>query len=144
MDTGTLRSSLWEVAIDGTSLHRLLDGWNRVPAECCGRWSPDGRWYVFQSTRDGRSDIWALPEPSGLIDGKPQVFRDFLLDAPAMFCELGERLGAVSHIVSFWNFRFPKGQPSAISAPELADILSDFEDSLRFVKREPSPYLLAS
>jgi Tol biopolymer transport system component len=67
MDLKTLRSSLWELLEDGTSLHEILSGWNPVPAECCGRWSPDGRWYVFQSTRDGRTDIWALPESSGLI-----------------------------------------------------------------------------
>ena len=72
MDPKTLRSSLWELLKDGTSLHEILSGWNPVPAECCGRWSPDGRWYVFQSTRDGRTDIWALPEPSGLIDRKPR------------------------------------------------------------------------
>ena len=72
MDPKTLRSSLWESAKDGTSLQEILGGWNPVPAECCGRWSSDGRWYVFQSTRDGRTDIWVLPEPSGLIDRKPQ------------------------------------------------------------------------
>ena len=72
MDPRTLRSSLWELLKDGTSLHEILAGWNPAPAECCGRWSPDGRWYVFQSTRDGRTDIWALPEPSGLIDRKPR------------------------------------------------------------------------
>jgi len=70
MDPKTLRSSLWELLKDGTSLHEILGGWNPVPAECCGRWSPDGLWYVFQSTSDGRTDIWALPEPSGLIDRK--------------------------------------------------------------------------
>ena len=70
MDPKTLRSSLWELFKDGTSLHEILGRWNPVPAECCGRWSPDGSWYVFQSTRDGRTDIWALPEPSGLIDRK--------------------------------------------------------------------------
>ena len=70
MDPKTLRSSLWESFKDGTSLHEILGEWNPVPAECCGRWSPDGRWYVFQSSRDGRTDIWALPEPSGLIDRK--------------------------------------------------------------------------
>ncbi len=63
MDPKTLRSSLWELVKDGTSLHEILNGWNPVPAECCGRWSPDGRWYVFQSTRDAKTDIWALPEP---------------------------------------------------------------------------------
>ena len=72
MDTRTLRSSLWEAARDGTSLRKLFDGWNSVPDECCGRWSPDGRWYVFQATRDGRMDIWAVSEPSGLIDRKPR------------------------------------------------------------------------
>jgi Tol biopolymer transport system component/DNA-binding winged helix-turn-helix (wHTH) protein len=72
MDTRTLRLSLWEVATDGASLHKLLDGWNPVPDECCGRWSPDGRWYVFQSTREGRTDIWALPGSSGLTDRKPR------------------------------------------------------------------------
>jgi Tol biopolymer transport system component/DNA-binding winged helix-turn-helix (wHTH) protein len=70
MDPKTLRSSLWELSKDGTSLHEILSGWNPVPAECCGRWSPDGRWYVFQSTRNDQTDIWALPESSGLIDRK--------------------------------------------------------------------------
>jgi Tol biopolymer transport system component len=72
MDPKTLRSSLWELLKDGTSRHEILSGWNPVPAECCGRWSPDGRWYVFQSTRDGRTDLWALPEPSSLIDREPR------------------------------------------------------------------------
>jgi Tol biopolymer transport system component/DNA-binding winged helix-turn-helix (wHTH) protein len=71
MDPKTLRSSLWELLKDGTSLHEVLGGWNPAPAECCGRWSPDGRSYVFQSTRDGKTDIWALPESSGLINRKP-------------------------------------------------------------------------
>ena len=53
-----------------------------------------------------------------LIGGHPQAFRDFLLGAPSMFTDLGERLGAINHIVSFWNFRFPKGRPKLISAEE--------------------------
>jgi hypothetical protein len=72
-----------------------------------------------------------------LIDGKPQAFRDFLLGAPAMFCDLGERLGAVSHIVSFWNFRFPKGKLPVVTGQELMDIFTDFEGSLAF--SEPPP-----
>ncbi len=68
----------------------------------------------------------------GLISGRPQAFREFLLSAPAMFCDLGERLGAVNHIVSFWNFRFPQGRLPTVTGPELLDILADFEESLAF------------
>ena len=41
----------------------------------------------------------------------PRTFRDFLMSAPHLFLELGEKLGAISHIVSFWRYRFPKGRP---------------------------------
>jgi len=67
-----------------------------------------------------------------LVAGDPQAFREFLLTAPAMFTDLGERLGAVNHITSFWNFRFPKGRPGRIGVEELIDIFSDFEASLSF------------
>jgi hypothetical protein len=67
---------------------------------------------------------------ASLIDGKPASFREFLLAAPSMFTDLGERLGAVNHIVSFWNFRFPPGRLVVISGAELADILADFADGL--------------
>jgi len=56
----------------------------------------------------------------------PKTFRDFLLSAPYMFLELGEKLGAISHIVSFWRYRFPMGGPAHIDAEELAAIFQDF------------------
>jgi Tol biopolymer transport system component/DNA-binding winged helix-turn-helix (wHTH) protein len=55
-------STLWEVNRDGSGLHPLLPGWNSTPHECCGNWTPDGKYYVFQSLRDGRNNLWALPE----------------------------------------------------------------------------------
>ncbi|MHB8287524.1 MAG: hypothetical protein ACYDD1_23005 [Caulobacteraceae bacterium] len=63
-------------------------------------------------------------------NGHPQAFREFLLQAPYLFNELGERLGAIQHIVSFWKFRFPQGARTKIDAEELSDILLDFEFSL--------------
>jgi hypothetical protein len=69
-----------------------------------------------------------------LIGGQPTAFRDFLLSAPAMFTELGERLGAVNHIISFWNFRFPRGRTNPIGVEELIDIFNDFEASLSFTQ----------
>jgi len=59
--------SLWEVRADGTGLHPLLPGWNNPPAECCGNWTPDGRYYVFRSTRNGRTNVWSIREASGLF-----------------------------------------------------------------------------
>jgi len=49
------------VASEGTGLHPLLKGWNNPPAECCGNWTPDGRRFVFQATRDGKTEIWSMP-----------------------------------------------------------------------------------
>ena len=69
---------------------------------------------------------------ANLVDGRSQAFREFLLDAPSMFTELGERLGAVNHIVSFWNYRFPSGKMPVVTGQELADIVADFEESLAF------------
>jgi hypothetical protein len=69
---------------------------------------------------------------ASLLEGQPQAFREFLLSAPSMFSDLGERLGAVNHIVSFWKFRFPFGRPAFVTAEELAEIFMDFEDSLSF------------
>ena len=40
-------SSLWEVSADGTNLHPLLPGWNNPPEECCGNWTPDGKYFCF-------------------------------------------------------------------------------------------------
>ena len=62
-------------------------------------------------------------------DGKPLAFRDFLLEAPSMFSHLGDQLGAVQHIVSFWRFRFKSGA-AHVSVEELIDIFMDFETGL--------------
>ncbi len=57
--------SIWEADAGGHHPHPLLPGWNQPPQECCGRWSSDGRYYFFQSTRSGRTDLWALREQPG-------------------------------------------------------------------------------
>jgi hypothetical protein len=56
-------SSLWEARVDGSDPHPLLPpNWNNPPQECCGRWTFDGQYFVFQSIRNGLSSVWALPE----------------------------------------------------------------------------------
>jgi serine/threonine protein kinase/Tol biopolymer transport system component len=54
--------ALWEVRADGGDLHELLPGWNNPPSESCGTWTPDSRYFLFQSTRDGTSNIWIMPD----------------------------------------------------------------------------------
>lgn len=66
-DRTTNSSYLWEVEANGHNAHPVLSGWNRPPAECCGSWTPDGKYYVFQSSRHGITSIWALPETHGLL-----------------------------------------------------------------------------
>ncbi len=71
-------------------------------------------------------------------DGKPLAFRDFLLSAPSMFMRLGEQLGALQHVTSFWRYRFPPGKSNSISPGELMDVFLDFEDSMAFAPEEPA------
>jgi Tol biopolymer transport system component len=57
--------SLWEVNSDGSNAHPLSPGWQGGDAACCGRWTSDGRYFVFQSRSRGRTDLWAIREGNG-------------------------------------------------------------------------------
>jgi len=71
---------------------------------------------------------------SQLTDNNPAAFRDFLLKAPELFLALGDKLGSISHIASFWNYRFPKGRPLTAPLDEACDILQEFESGLTVVQ----------
>jgi Tol biopolymer transport system component/DNA-binding winged helix-turn-helix (wHTH) protein len=60
--------SLWEIGVDGRKLHAILPAsFHEGLGECCGRWTPDGKYYFFQALRNGRSDVWALQERAGFL-----------------------------------------------------------------------------
>jgi len=80
-------------------------------------------------------DVYDRAFAEMIARGDPQAFRDFLLAAPARFVDLGDRLGAINHLVSFWTFRFPDTIRAFVTPDELADILQDFEQGLTFPKR---------
>jgi Tol biopolymer transport system component/DNA-binding winged helix-turn-helix (wHTH) protein len=65
------QASLWEVSTDGSNLHQFLASWNGAMRKCCGRWTPDGRFFLFRVTPPGflepRSEIWALDERRGFL-----------------------------------------------------------------------------
>jgi Tol biopolymer transport system component/DNA-binding winged helix-turn-helix (wHTH) protein len=70
---------LWEVSSDGSGLHPLLPGWRPSSSLCCGRWTPDGKFFVFLSrgaflNLNGllpASELWVLGERRGLFRRAP-------------------------------------------------------------------------
>lgn len=54
--------SIWQIGADGTGLRQLFTGWNNPGNECCGIWTHDGEHFIFQAERDGRTDLWTVPE----------------------------------------------------------------------------------
>ena len=66
---GTIGQQLaWEVSTSGTDSHRLLAGWHDPPDECCGRWTADGKYFIFQS----KSQIWALAQKASFLHSEPK------------------------------------------------------------------------
>ena len=80
-------NSIWEIRTDGTNLHPLLPGWRRnPPSECCGVWSPDGRYFLFlnNNTVLGGGNIWALQESNSAFRKYPsRLFQ--LTTGPILF-----------------------------------------------------------
>ena len=100
-----IRSPLGQASgsADGTYFRPRLPGWNNPPNDCSGSWSPDGRYFLFDSYREGPDGVWAVREEGSLFErwsskpvllvegpgnaGKPVVSRDgkrvFYMAAPA-------------------------------------------------------------
>lgn len=76
-------------------------------------------------------------------EDRPGAFREFLLDAPRLFSRLGDQLGAIQHVVSFWRYRFSPGS-CGVGVEELMDIFMDFETGLADRKAEPGASALAA
>jgi eukaryotic-like serine/threonine-protein kinase len=65
---------LWQVSADGGNIHRMLEGWHEATNLANGNWTPDGKYFLFQAIRNGRSDIWTLREngdPFHKVSQKP-------------------------------------------------------------------------
>ena len=73
LDGAAHTSSLWEIQADGSNLHAVLPGWHNPPHECCGMWTPDGRYYVFRSSSGGggngdiAGNLFAVSDHAGVF-----------------------------------------------------------------------------
>jgi DNA-binding winged helix-turn-helix (wHTH) protein/Tol biopolymer transport system component len=63
--------AIWEASPDGTHAHAWRAVSNQPKAgflmgECCGVWTPDGRYFVYRSSQPGTVGLWASRERIGL------------------------------------------------------------------------------
>ncbi len=85
-DRQTDASAIWEVNLDGSNLHPVIpEDWNKTWSKVGGKWTADGRYFVFALSGMKSTDLWALPEcrfsflrckaqPAQLTNGPLQYF----------------------------------------------------------------------
>jgi len=64
-NTSENTTSIWQTGIDGSSPHPIFGTWQHASAACCGNWTADGKYYIFQVTQDSPTTLttlWALQE----------------------------------------------------------------------------------
>jgi Tol biopolymer transport system component len=64
---------IWEISSQGTDLHQLLPDWHSDNVQSGGRWSPDGKYFLFLSKSASTSQIWALDERRNLFRRPPRT-----------------------------------------------------------------------
>lgn len=61
---------------------------------------------------------------------RADTFRAFLLEAPRLFMALGDRMGRIEHITSFWKMRFRTQTPESLPLEDLIEILRDLRQGM--------------
>ena len=78
-DVAQNTTQLWEVRQDGSNPHALLANWPHASTACCGSWTADGRYYVFQASQTVPhtltlfTSLWALPGSDSSTSGLVQL-----------------------------------------------------------------------
>jgi len=74
-DVAKSTTQIWEIGQDGSNPHALLPNWQHALRACCGSWTSDGRYYVFQASQNVPNtltvvtSLWALPGSAQGTDG---------------------------------------------------------------------------
>lgn len=61
------RGTLWQAGTDGAGLTRMFPAWGDAVPVCCGNWTPDGKYYIFQANHEGVVNLWAMREGTDLL-----------------------------------------------------------------------------
>jgi Tol biopolymer transport system component/DNA-binding winged helix-turn-helix (wHTH) protein len=75
--------AIWEMDANGKNLRPLLANWKESPYQCCGNWSPDGKYYYFEAGRGNNQAIWVMPERRSLLGTSASPSR--LISGPLRF-----------------------------------------------------------
>lgn len=68
---------------------------------------------------------------TALIEAQdPESFRRFLMQGSGLFLDLGERIGRLEQVVSFWAYRLAKHDTAAMSPDEVMDEIRDLLQGL--------------
>ena len=119
----TTNGELWEVSANGSDLHRLFSSWTQPRGECCGRWTREGRYYVFLAWQEDRLGVWAVREKSrGFFWKQPSPVK--LISGPTLFSKMipdlnGRKLFAVGQHVEDDMMRYDQKRRALVSVPGL-------------------------
>jgi Tol biopolymer transport system component/DNA-binding winged helix-turn-helix (wHTH) protein len=78
LDPLTHTASLWELPAGSHKPNQILANWSQPASECCGTWTSDGKFFIFQSAHNasqtGSTDLWRLigkdtSNPESLTNG---------------------------------------------------------------------------
>lgn len=58
----TFTEKLWMARLDGTDLQEILPGRGKSSSVCCGRWTSDGRYFIFVTRQNNVNSLWALAQ----------------------------------------------------------------------------------
>jgi serine/threonine protein kinase/Tol biopolymer transport system component len=130
---GDTTATLWEVSVDDGHARRLFPDWNPAWYTCCGNWTADGKYYVFQS----RANIWATRDNRGFferIGSEPvQLTRGPMAAYWPLPSADGKRIFFAGYQLrkEFVRYDLESGR----SAPELRGVSGDFLEYSRDGKR---------
>jgi Tol biopolymer transport system component len=116
-------ASLWEVSVDNGRMSPVLPGWDPSWYNCCGSWTADGKYFVFQS----RSNVWALREKAGFLRRAAQQPVQLTTGPMAAYWPLPSRDGKRLFIAGYLaRNEFLRYDPQSRQfVPELAGVSGD-------------------